>query len=308
MLKQITRLRVIGNTCRVRQFSSSSIQWEESKRNIRSFPWLLHNDPPRVEQYPYAHASGPFSLLNILPTFIQHASSVRLASRTLYLNTGFSYFPEQFLLGATMATRRALEVLSQHLTDPSNETRRDELEQMMNPMLLARLEQGAKKALGLHDEILLSVPQIYDANLGDVWLTLGNSRAFVTPREYDIFEWMTIQVGMKKVNDSDEESFGDARMRVARGLLEGAHVRVDVKVDADVVYKVNRGDDILMYDEGRRTLLVQFETPYFEPADKMVSSRDENGEPINDWSWRISDIDQLLTKEKLDGITDSDQE
>ncbi|KAI9320446.1 hypothetical protein BX666DRAFT_1829623, partial [Dichotomocladium elegans] len=272
---------------------------------VNNAAWLLHNDTPRIENYPYAHPEGSFGFLNILPTFLQHASSVRLASRTLYLNTGYSYFPEQFLLGATLATRRALEALSEHLSKPTAETR-EGLENMLTPSLIDRFELGKMQSLLPEDVVSITVPQIYDANLGDVWLTLGNRRALTAPREYDVIEWMTIKVAIKKGasmgggGDHNEESFGDSRSRVARGLMEGAQCTVDVKVDADVVYKITNGDEILMYDEGRRTLQVQFETPYFEPADKMVSSRDENGEPVNDWSWRISDMDQLLLKERLE--------
>ncbi|KAI9469318.1 hypothetical protein BDB00DRAFT_793689 [Zychaea mexicana] len=239
--------------------------------------------------------------MNILPIGLQHRLSVWLASRTVHLNTGSSYFPEQFLLGATFASRRALNVLSQHLSHPDDSTK-DELENMMSIDLLDRYTRAAKECLTGDEEISINLPQIYDANLGDVWVTLGNSTAFTHPRQYEVLEWMTLKLCLKNSGvDAEEESFKDYRARIARGLMEGVHIKVDVEVDADVVYKITRGDETLLYDEGRRTLLVQFETPYFEPAHKMVSGRDpENGEPINDWSWRISDFDQLITKEKLD--------
>ena len=173
---------------------------------------------------------------------------------------------------------------------------------MLNLDLLERFTRAGEECLTGDEEISIQVPQIYDANLGDVWVTLGSSLAFTHQQSYEILEWMTLKLCMKQPGmEIDDESFKDFRGRVAKGLMEGVHVRVDVEVDADVTYKISRGDEVLLYNEGRRTLLVQFETPYFEPAHRMVSGRDpENGEPINDWSWRISDFDQLLTKEKLD--------
>ncbi|KAI9266509.1 hypothetical protein BDA99DRAFT_505890 [Phascolomyces articulosus] len=297
-IRFVARLRP---TQPIRHFSQSRLVFQEKSSNINDFPWLVNRSPPRIAKYPYIQAPTSFGWMNILPASIQHRLSVWLASRTVHLNTGASYFPEQFLLGATFASRRALNVLSQHLNNPDDNTR-NELEGMMSIELLDRFTKAGKECLTGDEEISINLPQIYDANLGDVWVTLGSSIAFTHTRQYEVLEWMTLKLCLKTSGvDVDEESFRDYRARVARGLMEGVHIRVDVEVDADVVYKISRGDDVLLYDEGRRTLLVQFETPYFEPAHTMISGRDpENGEPINDWSWVISDIDQLITKEKLD--------
>ncbi|KAI7856801.1 hypothetical protein BDC45DRAFT_479219 [Circinella umbellata] len=297
-IRLVARLRPLQHT---RHFSHAKLAFQEKPSNIKDFPWLLNRSPPRISKYPYVHAPSSFGWMNILPASLQHRLSVWLATRTVHLNTGSSYFPEQFLLGATFASRRALNVLSQYLNNP-DENMKKELEGMINIDLLERYTKAGKECLTGDEKISINLPQIYDANLGDVWVTLGSSIAFTHTRQYEILEWMTLKLCLKAANvDVEEESFRDYRARVAKGLMEGVHIRVDVEVDADVVYKISRGDEILLYDEGRRTLLVQFETPYFEPAHEMVSGRDpENGEPINDWSWVISDIDHLITKEKLD--------
>ncbi|KAI8146267.1 hypothetical protein BJV82DRAFT_601129 [Fennellomyces sp. T-0311] len=289
-------IRLAGRQ-QVRHFSRSV----SFRKDINDFPWLLNKSPPRITKFPYAEAPASVGWMKILPASLQHRLSVWLASRTVHLNTGSSYFPEQFLLGATFASRRALNVLSQHLSHPDDTTEK-ELEGMLSHDLLERYARAAKECLTGDEEISINLPQIYDANLGDVWVTLGSSVAFTHHRSYEIMEWMTLKLCLKQPGvEIEEESFRDYRGRVAKGLMEGVHIRVDVEVDADVTYKISRGDEVLLYDEGRRTLLVQFETPYFEPAHTMVSGRDpDNGEPINDWSWRIADFDQLLTKEKLD--------
>lgn len=61
--------------------------------------WLLSKEEPRIPSYPYPSAPTMWSLLNYLPAFAQREMSKYLGTRMLRLNTGFSYFPEQFLIG-----------------------------------------------------------------------------------------------------------------------------------------------------------------------------------------------------------------
>jgi hypothetical protein len=205
-----------------------------------------------------------------------------------------------------MATRRAFEILSQELTIEDKE-KSERAKSIFSPALLQRLKD-ARKELDPKIQIDISIPQVYDANIKDIWITLGSPRAFDNNRQYELMQWMTLTIGVKAARQTDEEeNFSNYRGRVAKGLMDGAHFKVDVEIDADVEYKVSKpkspdgnNDSVLMYDRGRRPLIISFETPYFEPADRMVAGRDEDDEPIMDWSWRIADIDQLLAKEALD--------
>ncbi|KAL0077174.1 hypothetical protein J3Q64DRAFT_1835634 [Phycomyces blakesleeanus] len=279
-----------------------------NENQYKNFPWKLSTDPLRIPDYPYKSAPDTWSFLNILPRGIQHSMSQFLCNRMLELNTGSSYFPEQFLVGASMASRRALDVLSNHLSHP-NDPVPAELQSMLSPELLYRLTEAAKETLQEGDVVSLSVPQVYDVNVGDIWVTLGNSNATTNPRKYELIEWMTLQLGLKRsVVDDVDENFKDYRARVSKGLMEGAHVAVDVLIDADVEFSITRGEKVLVKDQGRRELIMRFETPYFEPAHDMVSGRDEMGEPINEWRWRIADVDHWLEKEKLDRENEDEDE
>lgn len=179
---------------------------------------------------------------------------------------------------------------------------------VFSPALLQKL-RDARSQVNPDARFNISLPQIYDATVKDVWITLGSPQAIQKNRQYEIMQWMTLTIGVKAARQNeDEEAFSDYRGRVAKGLMDGAHFKVDVEIDADVEYKVlnpestegDKEDSVVLYDRGRRPLIISFETPYFEPADRMVAGRDEDGEPIMDWNWRISDIDQLLAKEVLD--------
>lgn len=73
--------------------------------------WKLSTDPPRIENYPYQKTSQ-VSIINWLPVTIQRALSQWAAWRTLQLNTGTNYFPDEFLLGCTSTRFLFLRILS----------------------------------------------------------------------------------------------------------------------------------------------------------------------------------------------------
>ncbi|KAI8348435.1 hypothetical protein EDC96DRAFT_520563 [Choanephora cucurbitarum] len=290
----------------LRSFSSHSVCYEQNK--IRDFPWLLSKDKPRITKFPYEKAPHDWSFLNLLPNGLQHVLAKWLGTRVLQLNTGHENFPDQFLVGASLATREALSLLSQQLKQP--EQRQQDLEHILGPDLLDRFIKAAPSDI----DIDIQIPQVYDVNTGDIWISLGNPAAFSNEQKYDVLRWMTVQVGLHKDTNEHEESFQDYRERVSKSILEGVQVGVDVLIDADVTYKASlkdNPDEIVLYDEGRRVMQVRFATPYFSPASKMVSGRDpETGEPINNWNWRLVDIDQLLEKESMDsaGIEEDNDE
>ncbi|ORX52381.1 hypothetical protein DM01DRAFT_1336752 [Hesseltinella vesiculosa] len=295
-------------TLRCRFFSSCRPIFEQQKPlDPFAFPWLMSNAPKRIEQYPYAKAPKGWDFMNILPRSVQLSLCRWVCERILTINTGDSYFPDQFLIGASLSTRKMLELISQFLTNPSEETLTP-LQPLMTPELQQALLGSAQGCFGLRDHVNISIPQIYDCSVQNVWVRLGNPRASEQPRVYEVLHWMTMQVALKRqILEDQMESYVDFRSRVNQGLMEGVQVSVDAVIDADVRYMVTRpqgGDngkeDIVLYDEGRRSLLVRFDSPTFEPANKMVSARDpETGEPVLDWQWRIGDIDQLLEQHRL---------
>lgn len=220
----------------------------------------------------------------------------------MYLNRNIVYFT------ASLATRKAVTLLSDQLRHPEDEARKQELQHILGPDLLDRF----LNAVPSDTNIEIRIPQIYDVNVDDIWITFGSPAAFSDQRNYEILRWMTIQVGLHKAKvNENEESFQEYRERVSKSIMEGIQVGVDVLIDADITLKANtkdKPDDVLIYDEGRRTLRMRFATPYFTPASKMVSGRDpETNEPINDWNWKLVDIDQLLEKESMDAANEGDE-
>ncbi|ORE08781.1 hypothetical protein BCV72DRAFT_322840 [Rhizopus microsporus var. microsporus] len=282
--------RVIGHTPRLFWRSISS-----SPKTIKDFPWLLSKDKPRITNYPY-ETTDP--IMGMIPISIQRMATNWVATRILQLNTGMNYFPDQFLVGASLATRKALQLLSDQLQHP--EEPREEIEHIFGPALLHRYTESAPSDAN----ISIQLPQIYDVNVDDVWVTMGNPAAYSDDNDkYDIFRWATLQFGVNKGKNEDQESFQEYKQRIRESIIEGIQVSVDVVVDADVVYQatLKETDEILLHDEGRRDLRIRFATPYFQPANKMVRSRDsETGEPVINWNWRIVDIDQLIEKEAMD--------
>lgn len=191
-------------------------------------------------------------------------------------------------------------MLSDQLKDLKDDSQKEKLHDIFTPDILDRF----LKAAPFDVDINIDIPQIYDVNLDNIWVTLGNSKAFSDDNEFEILRWRTIQLGLHKAKiDEDEESMIEYRQRISKSVLEGLQISVDVLIDADITYNVTSKEenDIVLHDEGRRTLRIKFVTPYFTPASAIVSSRDpETQEPVNDWNWRIGDIDQLIEKESME--------
>lgn len=217
-----------------------------------------------------------------------------------------------------MATRRAVQVLTDHLNRPAttiteneekhdndNDNDSDELSVMFTPEFIQDYLGPFKKSLG-DDRVSIQLPQIYDATVHEVWVTLGSKQHLSSPRQFELFEWMTLCMAVKKSNvPPEDESFVDFRQRASKAVMEGVQIKVDVSIDADVIYKKtgkkDEGEEVQVYDEARRPLLVRFETPYFATSPDIITGRDpKTGEPINDWNWRISDIDHTLERAKLE--------
>ncbi|KAI8372815.1 uncharacterized protein BYT42DRAFT_578127 [Radiomyces spectabilis] len=285
--------------CLTRSFSSTKPSFENNAEpkepKADQFPWLLSSEGPRIAKHDYPTSAGSFGFLTLFPKFIQHGMCFWAAKGFMGVNMGADYFPDQFLVGATMALRQAVTSISQQITDPTTE-KEEALEKMLGKPLLDRFMEAGKALHGA--ELSIQVPQVYDAELKDIWINVGTNEAFKNHRKFEIVEWMTFRMAMEKGKDDSPESYSDFNSRITNSWLSAVQINVDVAIDADIVYKVAKGDDVLLYDEGRRSVMLRLGSPYFEPAKKMVSGRDPDTlEPYNDWTWKIVDIDQLLEKE-----------
>jgi len=150
-------------------------------------------------------------------------------------------------------------------------------------------------------KITIDMLKIYGLNIRDIWVTLGPKKAYSkTNREYRIFKWMTLALAVRKTQD---DNINESRAKVAKSFSDGINFKVDVEIDADVSYTLKSSEDeILIYDQTRRPVLFRFESPYFEPSDRIyykVSSDIVEGLPV-DWNWRVGDIDYLLEIEDLE--------
>ncbi|KAI9246791.1 hypothetical protein BY458DRAFT_527724 [Sporodiniella umbellata] len=267
----------------------------EKVKDIQSFPWLRSKDKPRIEHYPYV-TEDSLPIVRLLPTSIQRELSKWVCTRILQMNTGLDYFPDEFMVGAGLATREAMTLLSKELKQKGAEPR---ISSLFGPALLDRWMSSVPE-----DTLIdIQLPQIYDVRVEDIWITLGPSAAFSGEEGYETVQWMTLQAGLHA--PPPNESFAEHQQRVKESVREGVQISVDVKVDATVVFCATQGNDTVAYDEGRRDVRVRFATPYFTSGRRMVSSRDpETGYPNNDWEWTIVDIDQLIEKEMMDQAKD----
>ncbi|RUP44550.1 hypothetical protein BC936DRAFT_149304 [Jimgerdemannia flammicorona] len=193
-------------------------------------------------------------------------------------NLSFSPTPSLPSFKATLSLRRVLTtlttastILSPASASETPPTLPSDLSEMLTPALHNRLLTELM-SLPHQTRIRLSLPAIHDATIRDVWAVLGPQQASTNPQRFTDLRWMTMQLWMRRVREKgDEESIREYRDRNRRGLLEGCGFKVDVEVDAEVLFEVVRvkgeeDEEVILRDRTRRPVVVRFETPYFEPA------------------------------------------
>ncbi|CAG8757876.1 2058_t:CDS:2 [Dentiscutata erythropus] len=248
-----------------------------------TFPWIYGDQPPRIKHYPYPMADTRsdiiFSLLSLLPTFMQHELCKLFGFRLLKDSTSPAYFPKEFIIG-------------------------EQLEQMFTSRLYDRYISEFEKIEKEKSTINIELLKIYGLGIRDIWFTIAPKKV-ITNRDYNIIQWMTSKIALPKI--SNEMSNFERRSRIsfsaAKSFVSVINFKVDIEVDADVMYTLKSAkNEILVHDKTRRIILFRFESPYFEPTEKISSSKmtDNNNDISINWNWRIGDIDYLLEKEDLE--------
>ncbi|CAG8551368.1 702_t:CDS:2 [Acaulospora morrowiae] len=276
-----------------------------------TFPWLYSNQPPRITNYPYViskNRSFLTKIIALLPIFIQHEICMWVTTKILRGATSPAYFPDEFLIGASYAIRHVCATLS---TPPDREM----MEQMFMPRLYDRFNAEIDKITSEKSSVMIDIQKIHNCSIRDIWMTVGPRKATEKRSEdddekekYRMLRWMTIKIGVQRGNEN--MSYIERKEKVSKAFAEGFNFKVDVNFDADIAYQLKSSEgQILINDQVRRPLVVRFESPYFEPSEKIykklvnnegrISVGDEDDFEIN-WNWRVGDIDYLLGKEDLE--------
>ncbi|KAF9168291.1 hypothetical protein BGX21_001895 [Mortierella sp. AD011] len=255
------------------------------------FPWLYDGSShlSRIPNYPYAKAPRIWALLGIIPQSIQYLICKSACERMLRNNTSPEYFPDQFLQGAGLAMHQMIPLLSTNID-------REPLTHMMTQELYDRFESELEKQEAVKSEVNIKLAAIHDGMVKDVWVLLGPKLKSGSTRGFIRWRWQSLTVVLRAATDDMS-----SRDQVTQMMMEGVQFKVDVEFDASIDYtiKSNVLNQDVVSDFTRRPLLVRFETPFFEPADRMVASRSmsrPHEAPI-DWNWRVSDIDYLLEQD-----------
>ncbi|CAG8660958.1 9926_t:CDS:2 [Funneliformis mosseae] len=256
--------------------------------------WLHGNQPSRIKQYPYPTANFWSSILSLLPIFFQHQLCKWLTARILTGAVSAVYFPDHFLQGASLAARQVCAALSIPVD-------RDDLQLMLTTRFYDRMINELDKLESEKSKVTIDIPKIYGINVRDIWVTLGPRKAYSEKnREYRILKWMTLTLAIRKTQD---DNMNESRAKIAKSFSDGINFKVDVEIDAEVTYTLKSAkDEILIDDRSRRPVLFRFESPHFEPTDRIYYkvSSDLIEEPPVNWNWRVGDIDYLLEIEELE--------
>ena len=171
---------------------------------------------------------------------------------------------------------------------------------MLTPRFYDRIITELDKLETEKSKITIDISKIYGLNVRDVWMTIGTKKAYSNKNnEYRILRWMTMKLAIRKT--PLEGDFNESRAKVSKSFSEGVNFKVDVEIDADVQYILKSAkNEILIYDQSRRPVLFRFESPYFEPSDRIYYK--VSSDPVEElnWTWRVGDIDYLLEIEDLE--------
>ncbi|KAF8961469.1 hypothetical protein BGZ46_001337 [Entomortierella lignicola] len=256
------------------------------------FPWLYDGSShqTRIPRYPYAKAPKVWSLLGLIPQSIQYLICKSACERMLRNNTSPEYYPDQFLQGVGLAMHQMIPLLSTNVD-------REPLTNMMTEELYDKFETELQKQEAVKSDVSIKLAAIHDGMIKDVWVLLGPKLKSGSTRGFIRWRWQTLTVVLRAATDDMS-----SREQVTQMMMEGVQFKVDVELDASIDYTIKSNvleNAEVISDFTRRPLLVRFETPFFEPADKMVASRSMSrpDEAPIDWNWRVSDIDYLLEQD-----------
>jgi hypothetical protein len=322
-LRPVTQLQLVS--CRLqrlegRMMSSASsptepstaaqnwIAWAQTQSVQKTpppltFPWLVETPDRRPVPYPF-RATAAFWWLRFLPGSFFRLVSRSLVISYLYQVTGSDYFPDQFLKGVRFATDQFLKAVS-----TQNE---GALKRCLTEPLYNAIHKDLEVARQTGYKLEVEAPRVYDAFVRDAWLWVGRESAFENdlPRAInsnEIGEFGTMSFGYVRAPGAES-----GHSMAQKTLREGAKFRVDVAVDLELNWRVNKikhdaGDTESVSDatnttvsDGavRRTMVLSFDTPWFHPSSSMVEGWNKNSQ-VSDWQWHLGDIDHLLRDEAL---------
>ncbi|KAF8941413.1 hypothetical protein BGZ58_009496 [Dissophora ornata] len=181
----------------------------------------------------------------------------------------------------------------------STDVNREPLASMMTQELYDRFESELQRQEEVKSDVSIQLAAVHDGVVKDVWVLLGPKLKSGSTRGFIRWRWQSLTIALRAATDQMS-----SRDQVAQMMMEGVQFKVDVEFDASIDYTIRSnvmGSDVIS-DFTRRPLLVRFETPFFEPAEKMVASRTRSrpDEAPIDWNWRVSDIDYLLEQDFIE--------
>ncbi|KAK9760479.1 hypothetical protein K7432_015442 [Basidiobolus ranarum] len=226
---------------------------------------------PRVKDFPLAEYIVP-------PIARWHCGS------KLQSYTSPDYFPDQFLIGAALATKEVCR-------DISNKNL-PQLKNNLTPKLYERYVSEFENLSKQNATVNLDFIRLYDGFVKDVWVIEGPKKALTDTENFVRRQTCTYTLAYHK-KGLESESFAKYVEFISKESDKGICFKVDVEVDADMHFQLEQKDKTLVDDKARRSIIMSFETEYFEPANKLTEAWNDGT-----FAWRVSDIDRLLEYEE----------
>ncbi|ORY04090.1 hypothetical protein K493DRAFT_345838 [Basidiobolus meristosporus CBS 931.73] len=251
------------------------------------FPWLYGEQPPRIgtPKYNMHPRVKNFPLAEyIVPPIARWHCGSKLQSYT-----SPDYFPDQFLIGAALATKE----ICRNISSSNLPYLKDNMSHQLYERYAAELENLSKRNASVNIDFV----RLYDGLVKDIWVIEGPQKALTDTKNYVRRQTCTYTLAYHK-KGLDSESFAKYVEFIAKESDKGIFFKVDVEVDADIHFQLSQNETTIVDNKARRSIIMSFETEYYEPANKLAVAWNDGT-----LAWKVSDIDRLLEYEEANKPT-----
>ncbi|KTW29471.1 uncharacterized protein T551_02087 [Pneumocystis jirovecii RU7] len=283
---------------------------------INKFPFIFKHAkkaPTRPSFFPVSKGLKPMtyifdSLQQFFASYISYSSA-----ETRF---GHDYWPNEFCVGGTYATRQFFHLLKEP---------KSKLSKIMTEDLLLLLDDYITKdgqpPLKLRPYIYLN--RVYNSKIRTVFVNFGSKDTFKRLSEleklnerdprYIRVRWKTFNIGLKLAPDEKDipTSFTITKNAALREMKKGISYSVDLEIDGEFETgyfdSLDEKDSVepKIVNRERRIIVVTFQSQHCDPGSRLsVENVFCDDELVNEGvEWKISDIDYVIFEKKLEEIT-----
>lgn len=282
---------------------------------IDKFPFIFKHAKKASSRPCFFPSSKDLKPLTFMFDSLQQFFASYISFSSAELRFGSDYWPNEFCVGATYATRKFFTLLQEP---------RSRLSQIMTEDFLVLLDDYITK--DNHEPLrfrpYIRLNHVYSSRIRTVFVNFGCKDTFQHLSEleksnkkdsrYIRLRWKTLNIGLKLTSYEKEipASFTITKNLVIREMKKGVSYSVDLEIDGEfetgyfdyLDEKENENIQPKIINKEQRMIVVTFQSQHCNPGTRLsVENIYSDDELIKEGvEWKISDIDYILFQKKLE--------